>query len=166
MVLTLGGSDNLANGFIIKPNQAMSWKSLLLLYFVMIGFATIISAVFFFKGMTLILPFYGLELGALGYALYISAWRSDIKEVVTINDDSIVVEIGRKGPESRHVFQRAWCELKLERPRYYWYPSRLMLRAHGKALEIGSSLNEQERQGLAYQLRKALTINYKFNESV
>ncbi len=95
----------------------------------------------------------------LGIALYLTAWRSKIQEVISISETEIVIERGRKKPESRHVFQRPWTKLVLERSRNNWYPSRLLVRSHSEQVEIGQFLNEQERQGLAELLDQTLMKN-------
>ena len=108
------------------------------------------------QGLTLILPFAGLELAALGAALYISAWRGGRREVIHITPEQVRVETGRDVPEQEVVFDRSWVQVVIEKPWSHWYPSRLLLRSHGKQMEIGSFLNEEERQALAFTLRKAI----------
>lgn len=159
MVYFLEGPDQTATGYVVKPNQAMSWRALLLVYLGIAAVTLIIGLSFYFNGLTLVLPFSGLEILALGAALYVSAWRGGEQEVILIDSDRIVVERGRREPVSRHVFQRAWVKVVLERSWNYWYPSRLLLRSHGRQVEIGKFLNEQERQGLALELRNALKNN-------
>lgn len=152
----LTSPDQARVDFIIKPNQAMSWKSLLLVYFV-ISFITItIGVAFFLKGLTLILPFSGLEILLLGIAFYVSAWKGGVQEVLSITEKNIIFERGRHSPDTRKEFQRAWVKVILERSGISWYPSRLLLRSHGHKLEIGRFLNEQERQGLAQELQQTL----------
>lgn len=151
--------DHADSGFVVKPNQAMSWRALMLVY---LGIATItftIGLSFYFKGLTLILPFSGIEVLALGAALYICAWRGGVQEVILIDNDKVVIESGRLEPESRVVFHRAWVKVVLERSWNCWYPSRLLLRSHGRQVEIGKFLNEQERQGFALELCNALKNN-------
>jgi uncharacterized membrane protein len=41
-------------------------------------------------------------------------------------------------------------------PKVRWYPSRLVLRSHGKVVEFGGFLNEPERWQLAGQLQRAI----------
>jgi len=129
---------------------------------VYLGIATItftIGLSFYFNGLTLILPFSGIEVLALGAALYICAWRGGVQEVIWIDNDKVVIESGRLEPESRVVFPRAWVKVVLERSWNCWYPSRLLLRSHGRQVEIGKFLNEQERQGFALELCNALKNN-------
>lgn len=123
------------------------------------GIATVtisIGVFFYIMGLTLILPFSGIEVLALGLALYVCARRGELQEVISIDKDHIIVEQGRHHPERRAVFQRIWAKVVLEQPWNSWYPSRLLIRSHGQQLEIGRFLNEQERQGLAQELYAAL----------
>ena len=142
--------------FVIAPNQSMSWKELLLAYCAISGFSLAIAGYFWVHGLTLVLPFSGLELLALGAALYITAWRGGAREVITITDDSVYVETGRAGPVRRHDFQRYWTKVVLRRPWVAWHPSRLLLCSHGREIEVGRFLNEEERRGLAEVLRSAI----------
>ena len=142
--------------FVIAPNRSMTWKELLLAYSVIAGVSLTIAGYFWVHGLTLVLPFSGLELLALGAALYITAWRGGAREVITITDDSVYVEAGRAGPEQRHDFQRYWTKVVLRRPWVAWHPSRLLLCSHGREIEVGRFLNEEERRGLAVILRSAI----------
>jgi uncharacterized membrane protein len=134
----------------------MSWRLLLTLYGLMVAVSLGIGTAYFLIGLTLVLPFSGLEMLALGAALYITALRGGERQVITISDREVIIEIGRKQPEQRYQFQRAWARVILERVPASWYPSRLLIRSHGRELEIGRFLNEQERLGLANCLRQAL----------
>jgi|TARA_Y100000590_G_scaffold8850_1_gene10989 uncharacterized membrane protein len=156
MLFNLTNEKNIEKTIMVMPNRAMPWQQIMLIYF-FISFITISIALgFFSQGLTLILPFAGVELAALGAVLYISAWRSNIKEVVSVTENNIRVEIGRKSPEKTFKFDRAWAQIVLERSWNNWYPSRLLLRSHGRQLEIGKFLNEQERQRLAIELNKII----------
>ncbi len=141
--------------FVVMPNRSMSWRSLIGAYTGIAAAALAVAIYFYLQGLTLVLPFSGLELLFLGAVLYITAWKSDWREVITVGDETISVQTGRYGPESHFEFQRQWAKLILARSRG-WYPSRLLLRSHGRQIEIGSFLNEQERQGLAEMLAAAL----------
>ena len=91
-----------------------------------------------------------------GVLLYIIAWRSNIKEVVNVTEEKIRIEIGRNGPEKTYELDKTWAKVVLERSWNNWYPSRLLLRSHGRQIEIGKFLNEQERQCLGAELKKVI----------
>jgi uncharacterized membrane protein len=150
------GHGNTGIGYIVKPNQAISWRSLMFLYTAIATVTIVIGVAFYSIGMTLILPFSGLDIIALGAAFYVCAWRGGVQEVISIDADNITVEIGRQHPDQREIFKRHWAKVVLERSWNSWYPSRLLIRSHGRQLEVGHFLNEQERQGLAQELACAL----------
>ena len=156
MLFNLTNENDLKKTIMVMPNRAMPWQHIMVIYLLVSGVTISIAFSFFTQGLTLILPFAGLELLALGVVLYISAWRSNIKEVVNIGEEKIRIEIGRDVPEKIYELDKAWANIVLERSWNNWYPSRLLLRSHGRQLEIGKFLNEQERQCLAIELNKAI----------
>ena len=156
MLFNLTNENDLKKTIMVMPNRAMPWQHIMMIYLLVSGVTISIAFSFFTQDLTLILPFAGLELLALGVVLYISAWRSNIKEVVNVNEEKIRIEIGRNVPEEIYELDKAWANIVLERSWNNWYPSRLLLRSHGRQLEIGKFLNEQERQCLAIELKKAI----------
>jgi uncharacterized membrane protein len=156
VITCLGDSGETKKGFVVMPNKAMPWHQLVWIYSVIASFTIGVALGFFFQGLTLVLPFAGLEVVALGAALYISAWRGGVKEVISVTGDKIRIEIGHDSPEQRHELKRAWAQVVLQRPWNSWYPSRLFIRSHGRQVEIGRFLNESERQGLAKELQKLI----------
>ncbi len=156
MITYLSDSDETKNGFVVMPNKAMPWHQLVWLYSVIASFTIGVALGFFSQGLTLVLPFAGLEVLALGAALYISAWRGGVKEVISVTEDKIRIEIGHDSPEQCHELNRVWAQVVLQRPWNNWYPSRLFIRSHGRQVEIGRFLNESERQGLAKELQKLI----------
>ena len=156
MIHELKASQDQGRTFVIAPNQSMSWKGLLWAYCGIAGISLAIAGYFWVHGLTLVLPFSGLELLALGAALYITAWRGGAREVITITDNSVYVETGRANPEQRHDFQRYWTKVVLQRPWVAWHPSKLLLCSRGREIEVGRFLNEEERRGLAQILQSAI----------
>ncbi|MCZ6804006.1 MAG: DUF2244 domain-containing protein [Proteobacteria bacterium] len=143
-------------GILIMPNKAMPWHQLVWIYSTIASFTIGVALGFFSQGLTLILPFAGLEVVALGVVLYVSAWRGGVKEVVSVTEDKIRIETGHDAPEQQHELKRVWAQVVLERSWNNWYPSRLFIRSHGQQGEIGRFLNEAERQGLAQALQKLI----------
>ena len=156
MLFNLTNENDLEKTIMVMPNRAMPWQHIMMIYLLISGVTISIAFGFFTQGLTLILPFAGLELLALGVVLYISAWRSNIKEVVNVTEEKIRIEIGRNGPEKTYELDKTWAKVVLERSWNNWYPSRLLLRSHGRQFEIGKFLNEQERQCLGAELKKVI----------
>lgn len=156
MISALPGPDANSQRLLIEPNRSMAWQTVVALYLLMVFVSLAIGLAYYHIGLKLVLPFCGLEMLALGAALYVTSWRSSIREVVTVNKDSVAVESGRTKPDRRFEFQRLWAQVVLERSRNSWYPSRLLIRSHGRQVEIGRFLNEEERRGLAELLGRII----------
>lgn len=142
--------------FIIEPNASMSWRNLLVLYG-LISFATLfIGVILFMQGFTYVLPFSGLDVAALGIALYVTARRSHIREVITFTAGKVDVQIGHRKPETIYVFTGPWTKIVLQSEKYDWYPSKLFIQSCDAQVEIGKFLNENERLDLAKELKKTI----------
>ena len=107
-------------------------------------------------GLWLVWPFSGLEWCALAFALRWSLRKSEIKEVITVDATCVVVERGRRSPEQRYEFQRAWVQLLWREPRFRGYSGSLELRSHGKQVVLGEFLPETERKKLMQELGRIL----------
>ena len=156
MILELEATDSRESGLIVMPNQAMPWASLVKIYAVMSVVILLIALVFTFKGYVLVLPFAGLDILLLGFALYTSARFGEQKQVIHLEAETIRVEIGTGKPEKQIKFPRYWAKIELQASPHKWLPSRLVLRSHGEEVELGEFLNEQERKGLADLLKRHL----------
>ena len=156
MIYELTAAEGSRRMFVVRPNQSMSVRGMLAVYSGLAAVIVSIGVTCLAIGLPLVLPFSGAELFVLGAAFYLTARRGEVREVITVSADAVAVESGNRGPETRAEFQRYWAGVVLERPRYGWYPSRLLIRSHGRQVEVGKFLNEQERRGLALELRAAL----------
>lgn len=157
MVATQFDSFNASHRFMIRPNCSLPWRETVQFYLGMVIVSFSIAIAFAMKGMWLILPFAGLEMLALGVALYIVSRRGMRWQMLNIHENCVdIIECVDKS-ESRHSFQRAWVQVRFEAATVKGHPSRLLLGSHGRTTEIGEYLTEIEKQQLAQQLRDALT---------
>jgi uncharacterized membrane protein len=81
--------------------------------------------------------------------------------MVSVRGDNIDIVECRSNNERHQTLQRAWARVELESPMIRGYPSRLTLRSHGRAIELGGCLNEAERKHLARELDQALRPAYQ-----
>lgn len=139
---------------VIRPNCSLSWRGTVAVFSSISLVSLGVALSFLLRGYWLILPFAGLELALLATALYLAAWRSSLREVISIHGAEISVERGHRQPEQVRIFPRNWARIELIRPRHRGYPTRLLLRSHGREMEIGGCLNESERRRLAEDLRR------------
>ena len=96
-----------------------------------------------------------LELGLVAYCLG-RVWRASASgEVITLTASTLeVARMGKSAPPLKmHPY---WARLTLQPGRWRGWPSRLLLRSHGRSVEIGAFLNEAERAELALRLSRLL----------
>ena len=146
---------------VIRPNRSLTRRQLQLAF---AGIAVVclgIASVFTVLGMWPILPFAGAEVIVVGIGFYLSARGGLETEVVSVGGDKVAVEKGRRQVRQRWELQRAWAQIRLLAPKIHWYPSRLVIRSHGQAVELGGFLNEEERRELAGELQRAVRDSEK-----
>ena len=149
-------SKNMLSRFVVMPNCSMSWQENKAFVASLACISFTIAGVFAFQGMWMILPFAGIEILMLTGILYWTGLQATHREVISIDDDKVRVEVGRRKSRQMYEFQRAWTKVELRSPTLPNRQSRLVMRSKGKELEIGACLTEQERKELAASLTKAL----------
>jgi uncharacterized membrane protein len=113
-----------------------------------------IALFFAAQGLWPILPFAGLEIGLLAWAVRSSMRRGTEREVILVSDAEVVVEHRRPGGLHRTVFPRHWARVTLRGPLRAQHLSRLTIEAHGRACEVGRFLTDDERLRLAARLER------------
>ncbi len=156
MVTSTRSESGEEHRYILRPNCSLSWTAAKLCFATIAGVTFTVAFVFAFFGLWPVLPFAGLELAVLGYCFYRCAAHAQNREVITVGPQVVKVEKGRTRPDDRWDLPRAWAVVAMERHAIRGYPSRLFLRSHGRRVEFGSFLNEEERRELALDLSRTL----------
>jgi uncharacterized membrane protein len=138
---------------VICPNCSLSVRGASLFFGGLCAFCLTVAGLLALKGMWPILPFSGLELMLVGWALHASLARRFRAEIITLTEAAVSVESRDRTQCRRTVFQRHWAQVKLRRPASRLHPSRLTIESHGRRCELGSFLTDEERYGLALRLR-------------
>ena len=115
-----------------------------------------IAAFFAMRGFWPVLPFAGLEMALLAWALRGALERRFHRETITVTESDVSIERCHRERCSRVVFPRHWTQVKLRRPAAKLHPSRLTIESHGRQCELGSFLTEEERRGLALRLQRLI----------
>jgi uncharacterized membrane protein len=136
----------------------MPWRDVVRFYAGIFIVSMGIAIAFAMKGAWLILPFAGLEMLVLGIALYVVAQRAASWQEIAIDVDSIRVVDHSAKRVQKLSFQRAWVRVVLKEAAISGHPSRLLLGSHGRNVEIGNCLNEEEKRHLVVELRRAVQI--------
>lgn len=111
------------------------------------------------RGFWPVIPFAGLELAAVGWALAVSMRRSRYREVITVGARVIRVEFGMagKGAAAQVELPRSWTRIGLERSGTNRHaPTRLVLSCYGQKTVIGQCLTDHEREQLSTRLKDVM----------
>jgi uncharacterized membrane protein len=120
------------------------------------------SLIFVAQGLWPILPFWALEMLALGLALRASLMRRNYTQTVLITDSQISLVTRTRRGVAKQEFARHWAKVRLRSPQRRSGTSRLTIESRGCACEIGSFLTEEDRCQLAKRL---FTLVGGMNES-
>jgi len=108
------------------------------------------------QGFWPVLPFAGLEMLVLGWALAISLRNRHVVQRLAFSDNEIRFDAPSAGSVEHLVFPRHWAKATLRAPHSALHPSRLLIEFHGRACEIGGFLSDEERRGLAARLKQLM----------
>jgi len=150
--------DTRNNSFrlILTPNRSMSWRQMLVFYLITCVLALTIALFFLIQGLWMILPFSGLEMLVLGVGLYLTSLDAYRFEVITVDAELVKVSKGRRNPDQKWEFKKAWVSLDFEKSTSCLQQTHVKLGSHGKFVVIGDFLNNKEKDDLAFQLKDCI----------
>jgi len=140
----------------ICPHCSLSVRAALLFFGATCAISFAIAGLMVFKGFWPVLPFSGLEMAFLAWALWVSMARRHCRQTIIVTDADVSVELSDRRHSVQHVFPRHWAQVKLRRPASRLHPSRLTIESHGRQCELGNFLTEAERRGLALRLQRLI----------
>lgn len=142
------------NGTIIlSPNNSASWDFNMKILWSQALIAGIIAILFIERGMWLILPFSGLEIIALFSGLYYCVRNNFTTEVITFKDHVLKIERGHTNIENSWEYNRPWTKIFVRTSAFRGHPRKILVRSHGKELEIGAFLNKRDKEKLIKNLK-------------
>ena len=115
-----------------------------------------VAGFFTLQGFWPILPFAGLEIALLAWAVRASMRKGAERETIIVSEDFVTVQRSSTQGSASSVFPRHWAKVKLHAPPAALHPSRLLLESHGRACEVGRFLTEDERRSLAARLKQVV----------
>jgi len=145
-------SDRPLGQILVSANSSLTRRGAALFLGVTAAASLVMAGVLTARGFWPVVPFAGLGLFALGVALGLNMKRGRYREFVSVFGDRVVVERGVGTVEERFELPRHWVRVELERAPWRGHPSRLLLRCHGRAWEVGAVLTEEERESLGPRL--------------
>ena len=117
--------------------------------------AALIGAFMLTLGAWPVLPFLGLEILILAAVFLILQRRARFYDLVEAKGDDVCVYQRGQDGETSGKLNRYWTRVRLAAGGH-WYPSRLLVGSHGRYMEIGTALTEEDRIKTARALQRAL----------
>lgn len=142
--------------FELTPNCSLSKRQAVVFFGGIAAISLSVAGTFAAAGYWPILPFAGLELAALGGALYCSQRQGRRREYICVDDRLVTVLRSTGRAEERVELPRPWTRVDLRPAPCSNWPTRLELAAMGRRVEIGAFLTDGEREGLGARLREVL----------
>ncbi|MBE9559534.1 MAG: DUF2244 domain-containing protein [Proteobacteria bacterium] len=141
---------------VLKPNNSSSWQFNMKIVASLSFIAFFISSYLALQGLWLVFPFSFLAIGFLFICLYLRM-RANIKtEVITFDENTVLVERGRYHAEKSWKYHRLWTKIFVKKPTIRGYPKKVFIRSRGKELELGSFLNKKDKEILIKDLKAAV----------
>ena len=137
----------------LAPNCSLKPAGAVLFFGSTCLFSLGFALVFVFQGFWPVLPFWALEMLALGLALKASMRSGTYTQTVLITDSQISLVTRSRHGAQKQEFARHWAKVRLRSPPRRHGLSKLTIESRGRACEVGSFLTEEDRRRLAERLR-------------
>jgi len=140
------------NDWLMKRNCSLSPRQVGWFYLSIVNVSLAIALFFAWRGSWLVLPFAGLEMLGLGWALLAHARHATDYERVRFAEGMLVVETASAGRVTREAFNPLWVRVELgELPR-----ALVTLRSGTRAVQVGCYMDPYRRRKFAQELAAVL----------
>jgi uncharacterized membrane protein len=143
---------------IARPNQSASWDANVLLLLILAIPVLGIAVAFALLGAWVILPFAGLELLALGAALYKVNCRQQYRHVITVSDDSVCIDKGYRTPQEHWQLARHHSGLTVTTQQHPWDGPLLCVHDQHASVTLGEFLNREDSLQLLALLKQEIRV--------
>jgi uncharacterized membrane protein len=140
----------------LRPNCALTRRTALLFFAAVCATSFGVAGLMAWQGFWPVLPFAGLEMLVLGWALYVSLGNAHVVQRLAILPEQVRIDCASRRDQEHLVFPRHWAKVTLRAPHSALHPSRLLIESSGHAVEIGGFLTEEARRGLAARLKQLI----------
>ena len=139
---------------VAQPNCSATWQANKLVLVTLAVPSLIAATAFALLGAWPILPLAGLELMALGAALYYVNWKLQYRHVITLSDTFIRIDKGFYAPRESYTFTRNDTGLAITPEKHPWDGPELSVHDRHHRVSVGEFLNRDDCLQLAGLLRR------------
>ncbi|MCO5397119.1 DUF2244 domain-containing protein [Ralstonia soli] len=140
--------------WLMKRNCSLSPRQVGWFYLSIVILSFVIASFFAWQGAWMVLPFSGLEVAILGWALLYYARHASDYEHVWLDEDALVVEQAFASRRVRQVFNARWVRVELEDP----LREQVALCSSGRVVRVGRFLDPAGRRRFADELSRCLEL--------
>ncbi|MEZ5571872.1 MAG: DUF2244 domain-containing protein [Halioglobus sp.] len=143
---------------IARPNQSATWNDNVWLLLALAVPVLGIALFFALLGAWLILPFAGLELLALGTALYRVSCNQQYRHIITVSADSVRIDKGRRASEQHWDLVRHNAGLTITAQDHPWDGPQLCVHDSNSCVTLGEFLNREDSLKLLALLQREIRV--------
>jgi uncharacterized membrane protein len=137
--------------YTARPNCSLDRRGKLRLFAAAAIVTGLIALTFAAFGAWLVLPFAGVELALLAWALRFLDRHAGDYERVVLAGDTLRIETSEAGAPGLHEFHRYWAQVRVAPT---GSDARVFVRSHGREVELGRFRNAEQKREFARQLRE------------
>ena len=138
--------------WFLQRNCSVTPAQLAWLYASLCVVSLAIGTFFYWQGATLVLPFAGLELAAVGVAFVVYSRHAADGERISLQGRQLVVELENAGRLERAEFDREWVRVEPSAADR----SLIEVSGRGRSVNVGRYMRPELRPALAQEIRRAL----------
>lgn len=139
----------------LSPNRSATWQHTKIVIAVMVVVVMIIALAWTFMGAWVVLPFAGLEVGLFALLMYRVSMFTYSQQVIRVGVNNVTIERGIKKVEERHEFSREDLYVYYWEAEEGWHLPRISFSQAHRNFEIGTFLNQDDREKLKLELESA-----------
>ncbi len=143
---------------VAEPNRSATWETNKLVLIAMCCLSGVIAGGFALIGAWPILPFAGLEMLALGSALYYVCWKLRYRHVVTLEEKSVLIQKGHYHPRHQWRFDRDSTTIQVTNQPHPWDAPQISLCSRGEQVSLGEFLSKDDANELLQLLRERFRV--------
>ena len=133
-----------ADMIVAEPDRSASWETNRLVLILMCMVSGTIALGFTLLGAWPILPFAGLEMIALGSALYYVCWKLNYRHVITLEPEVLRIQKGHYFPREEWEIARDDAALSIVPEQHPWDAPSITLFSRGEEIPLGEFLNRED----------------------
>ena len=143
---------------VARPDRSSSWRANLLLLYALAVPSLGAAIAFALAGAWPILPLAGLELLALGAALYCVNLKMQYRHVITLDKDVVTIDKGFKTPRESYSLQREAAGMTIVPEAHPWESPELAVHDRNRTVTLGEFLGREDQLRLIELLRGELRV--------